>query len=347
MRQVVVGERVAVVDLEPAELAPDQVRIEIAYAGICGSELHPLADPDGYGGDAGDGYAWLPSGREEPPGDLAFGHEYSGVVREVGPAVDSVSLGDSVVCLPRWPCTRCRQCRTGDLSRCELFTIPRRGAWADEIVVPGRVVFKVPAAVSLTEAALCEPLSCALRGVDRAGAPAGHTALVIGAGPIGLLTAALAVRSGARKVLVSEPHGRRREIARRLGAVPIDPRSESLGERVGAETDGLGADVVYEAVGRPETVGEAVGLGAPGGKIVVLGVAPPAAMAAISPYRLFARELTLMGAFGPEIGFGRAVGLLPALDLRSIITHVLPLEEVEDAIAIAASGDCGKVLLAP
>lgn len=346
-RQVAVTDTIAVLDVEPAELAADQVRIAVAYSGICGSELHPLTDPAAYTGGPGPGYAWLRSGRHDPEGDLTFGHEYSGVVREVGGAVRSVSVGDPVVCLPRWPCGECGPCRAGNVSWCQLFTIPRRGAWADEIVVPARAVFVLPPDVPLSEAALCEPLSCALRGVDRARRAAGHTALVVGGGPIGLLTATLAARAGAHKVLVSEPRARRREIAEQLGAVPIDPRTESLTDRVDVETGGRGADVIYEAVGDPQTVAEAMSLAARGGTIVVLGVAPPGASAPIEPYRIFDRELTLTGAFGPEIGFGRATELLPALDLKPIITHVFALDDVAEAVRVAASGECGKVMLAP
>jgi (R,R)-butanediol dehydrogenase / meso-butanediol dehydrogenase / diacetyl reductase len=347
MRQVFVAHHISVIDVAPALLEPDQVRIEVAYTGICGSELHQLKNPDSYGGDGCLTYRWMPSGQDDPEGDAGFGHEYSGVVREIGAQVDSVAVGDPVVCLPRWPCTRCRQCRAGRLIYCEHFTIPRRGAWADEVVVPARVVFPVPPGVSLREAALCEPLACALRGIDRGRASPGHSALVIGGGPIGLLTAALALRSGAQTVLLSEPHKRRREIAGRLGALPVNPRDEAIGERVDAETGGLGVDVVYEAVGHPETVSEAVGLVARGGTIVVLGVTPPAATAAIRPWLLFDRELTLTGAFGPEAGFQRALALLSLVDSQPVITHVLALDEVQQAVEIAASGDCGKVLLAP
>jgi 2-desacetyl-2-hydroxyethyl bacteriochlorophyllide A dehydrogenase len=347
MRQVVVADGMSVLDLVPATVAPDQIRIAIAYSGICGSELHPLLEPESYGGDGGDRYRFLPSGQHDPPGDAAFGHEYSGVVSEVGDEIDDLAVGDAVVCFPRWPCERCHHCRAGQTIYCDQFTIPRRGAWADEVVVPARVAFPLPSGVDLRKAALCEPLACALRGIDRASAAAGHAALVIGGGPIGLLTTALARHTGASKVIVSEPHERRRMIAAELGAITVDPAAEVLAERVAAETDGRGVDVVYEAVGRAELIEKAVELAARGGTIVVLGVAPPAAVAAVRPWRLFDKELTLTGAFGPEAGFSRAIALLPRLDLASVITHVVALEDVRQAIEIAASGDCGKVLLAP
>lgn len=333
VRQVVVGEGISIERLAPQELAAAEIRISVAYSGICGSELRPILDGAAYGG----GHAR----------DTTFGHEFSGIVAEVGEDVDAVAPGDPVVCFPRWPCGECRQCRSGRLIYCERIAFAPRGAWADEIVVPARVVFRVPDGVSLRVAALCEPLACALRGLDRAAAPVGHTALVVGAGPIGLLAATLALRSGARAVLVSEPHPRRRALAAGLGAVPVDPTREHLSERVAAVTDGLGMDVIYEAVGRPGALAEAVELAAPGGAVVVLGVAPHAATSPIRPYRLFEREVTVTGAFGPEAAFERALGLLATLELEPLITHVLSLDDVRRAVDIAASGDCGKVLLAP
>lgn len=332
--------RSRVLDVEPLPLASDDVRIAIAYAGICGSELHAIRDAHPYiDGDA--------------DGALTFGHEYSGTVVEVGAAVEAVAVGQDVTCLPRIACLRCERCRAGRSDSCERFSqpprfgLPRRGAWAEQIVVPERVVVPLPPGLPLREAALCEPTACALRGIDQAHAPAGCTALVIGGGPIGLLAAALAVAGGARSVHLSEPHPARRGIAARLGAIPLDLGAAPLAEAAEEATGGRGFDVVYEAVGHPETVREATEVAAQNGTVVVLGVAPPEAAAGIRPYRIFERELTIVGAYGPEKAFHRALAWLPRLNLSAIVSHVLPLEQVGDALALALAGDGGKVLLAP
>ncbi|MGN6189937.1 MAG: zinc-dependent alcohol dehydrogenase [Conexibacter sp.] len=323
---------VSVGEAEPLPLRADDVRIAIAYAGICGSDLHLIHAADAYGPLA-------------PEQAGRFGHEYSGVVQEVGSEVGTVAVGDRVTCAPRWPCLHCAMCRRGDTTRCLDLRRPERGAWAEQIVVPERIVFRLPEDVELRTAALCEPLACALRGVDRVTTPSGHVALVIGGGPIGLLTAALAARTGAREVLLSEPHPTRRALARRLGAHGLDPRDGDLAAAVAERTDGLGPDVVYESVGRAETVAEGIELAAPGGTVVVLGVAPPEAVAAVRPWRLFERELAVVAAWGLETTFRRALDWLSVLDLEPLVTHVLPLEEAGQAIDVAASGDCGKVML--
>lgn len=333
MRQVLVRGRddVAVVEVDPAPLAASGVRIDVAYAGICGSELHSIHDPGRYGAIRPDG----------------FGHEYSGVVREVGADVRGVAPGQRVTCVPRLPCMRCAACRDGRLVNCRDHVRPAQGAWAEEVVVDERFVRALPPGLGLREAALCEPLSCALRGVDRGGAAPGHVALVIGGGPIGLLTAAVALHAGAHAVLVSEPRAARRALAERLGASVVDPTTESLADAVAQATAGQGVAVAYEAVGRADSIVEAVELTAVGGTIVVLGLAPAEAVAPIRPERLFEKELTIAAAWAHETTFERALAWLPRLDLGALVTHELGLDRVAEAIEISSAGDCGKVMLVP
>jgi L-iditol 2-dehydrogenase len=327
---------IEIVDVDPSPLASDEVRIRIAFAGICGSDLHALRDGD----PAADPLA-------------TFGHEYSGTVIEIGSAVADVAPGQRVTCLPRIACLRCPACHSGRPYTCEgfwqppRFGLPPRGAWADEIVVPARVVFALPADLPLRSAALCEPLACALRAVDRAYAQPGHLAVVIGGGPIGQLTAVLALRAGARRVILSDPQPTRRDLARQLGSIPVDPEAEPLAAVVANETLGRGADVVYEAVGSGETVREATELAGQDGTIVVVGVAPSSSSAQIRPLRILQHELTIVGACAPERTFSRALVWLPTIALDALVTHTLPLEEAPRAVAIAAGAECGKVLLAP
>ncbi len=324
---------VELAEVEPQPLGRGDVRVAIAYAGICGSDLHLLHEPHRFGLDAGDAGG--------------FGHEHSGVVSEVGADVRELAVGQPVACVPKLPCLACHACRLGRITNCEGLLASTRGSWADELVLDARAAFPLPDGVSLRAAALCEPLSCALRGVDRAQAPPGHVALVIGGGPIGLMTVALARHAGAREVLVAEPRVERRRLAQELGATAIDPAADDLAEAVLAATDGHGVEVAYEAAGRPASLTDAVELAAHGGTVVVLGVVPPDASAAIRPWRLFERELTIVGAWGQQTTFQRALDWLPQLDLERIVTHELPLDRAADALAIAAAGECGKVMLVP
>lgn len=312
-------------------LEPDEIRLLVAFAGICGSDLHAAQ-------------------QLQRPGEgrtVVFGHEYSGIVLETGAAVRMATPGQRVVGKPRIPCLRCRYCREDRIWDCERLIRPSVGAWAETLVIPERFVVPVSDKVSLREAALVEPISCCLRAIDRAARPAGHTALVIGGGPIGLITAALARALGATDVLVSEPSPFRRELAQRLGFEAADPSSIDLEPVAAARTGGRGFDAVYEAVGSARTVETAIACAGRGSTIVILGVAPPLDAASVRPFDFFQKELTLVGAWANETTFTRALALLPKLQLAPLITNEISLDNGASAIELARSGDCGKVLIAP
>ena len=312
-------------------LTASEIRVRVAYVGICGSELHAIEEAvrDGGGGSG------------------VLGHEYSGVIEEIGTDVRDVGVGDRVVCKPRLPCMRCYPCAAGRIWDCDDLRRPALGAWAQTIVVDAQFAVRVPSDVSLRQAALAEPLSCCLRAVDIAQMTSGHKALVIGGGPIGLLVGLLERHAGADDVLVAEKNRYRRELATRLGLTALDPEAEELSEIVTTRSRGRGFDVIYEAVGSARTVELAVACARRGTHIVVLGVAPREDIARIKPFDLFAKELKIAGAWAIETSFLRAVGLLRTIGAENIITHEFPLNRGRDAIELAGSGNCGKVLLRP
>lgn len=333
MRSAVLRHRkVQIERLEQLTLGPTDVRIAVAFVGICGSELHPINEPEAYDFDV-----------TQP---VVFGHEYTGVISEVGSAVRELSPGTRVTCFPRIPCLRCHACRTGDIIHCSSFIRAERGAWADEIVVDERFVVPLSPGTSLREMALSEPLAGALRGIDLAAAFAGHDAAVFGAGPIGYLTAVLAARSGARRVFVSEPSAYRRRLVSSLdNIILVDPSDVDPVEAILDATDGRGVDVAYEAAGRAEVVEACIRAMAPAGRVVVLGVAAPSAVAAIRPRDLFNREICIFAAWGVENTFLRSVQWVPDLHLKSFITHEFELERIAEAVTLASSAECGKVML--
>jgi 2-desacetyl-2-hydroxyethyl bacteriochlorophyllide A dehydrogenase len=197
-------------------------------------------------------------------------------------------------------------------------------------------------------AAMTEPLGCAVRAVERARIRSADRVCVIGAGPIGLMIMKVAQATGARTVIVSEPSAYRREMARRLGAdVVVDPRSENLAETVRGLTDGLGADVVFEAVGLPPTIEQAFAIAAPGGTVAIVGVTDLTAQATFLPQEVFWKELTIIGSREYTHGTDRALRWLSRLDLDPLITHQFPLSDVHAAIDLAIRGQAGKVLLKP
>jgi 2-desacetyl-2-hydroxyethyl bacteriochlorophyllide A dehydrogenase len=321
------------IEQAPDHLEPDEVRIEVACSGICGTELHL------YGGMI----FGAPASRPQ-----ALGHEYAGRVIEVGSRVRGLAIGDRVTSIPGGPCHRCRLCRLGRLSMCPHRVTGRRGAWAPELVVPAEIVWQLPANVSDRLGALTEPLACAVRAVERAGLHNGDRVCIIGAGPIGLLIQVVAQASGAQTTIVSEPSAFRRGLAEQLGASRlVDPLAEEVVGVVHTLTDGLGADVVFEAVGHPATVEQAIAAAAPGGTVVIAGVADRDARATINPQEIFFKELTLRGTKGVVHGVDRALRWLQTLDLEPLITHTYPLTQAPVAVETALAGAAGKVLLIP
>jgi threonine 3-dehydrogenase len=277
-----------------------------------------------------------------------MGHEYAGRVSEVGSQVTTLAVGDRVTSIPGGPCYRCSLCRLGRPSMCPNRVTGRRGAWAPSLVVPAELCWRLPDAVPDALATLTEPLACAVRAVDRAELRSADRVAVIGAGPIGLLIMTVAQASGARTVVVSEPSAYRRDLAARLGADRVvDPHAEDPVAVVLSLTDGLGADVVFEAVGLPATIEQAIAAAAPGGTVVIAGVADKDARASFYPQEIFFKELTLRGTKGVTHGVDRALRWLSALDLSPLITHTFPLADYQPAVDLALAGQAGKVLLSP
>jgi threonine 3-dehydrogenase len=214
--------------------------------------------------------------------------------------------------------------------------MPVENCWRLPDIVPDRL------------GVLTEPLACAVRAVDRAELRSGERVVIIGGGPIGLLLLSLARASGAQTTLVSEPSAYRRDLAARLGADRVlDPTQEDLVAVVHALTDDLGAEVVFEAVGQPATIEQAIACAAPGGTVVIVGVADRAAQASFNPQELFFKELTIRGTKGIAYAVDRAIRWLSRLDLEPLLTHKFPLAEVQAAVDLSLRGEAGKVLLYP
>jgi L-iditol 2-dehydrogenase len=253
-----------------------------------------------------------------------------------------------VALIPGAACRTCPQCRNGRPSVCSRRLGARGGMWSSFVVAASAVVYHLPDDVSDQTGALAEPLGCAVRAIDRANLRSGDRVCILGGGPIGLMLLALARASGASVVVVSEPRPFRRALARQLGADrAVDPTSENLVEAVREVSDGLGADVVFEAVGSPRTLEQALTVVASGGTIMLVGVADRPERASISPEELFAREITIRASKETADTGQRVINWLGRLDLAPLITHVLPLESVEEALRVAGHGDSGKVLLQP
>ncbi len=287
-----------------------------------------------------------------PKVPTVFGHELAGTVAAVGAGIDRFSTGDRVVAANSAPCDECRSCVAGRSNLCEdlLFV---NGAYGEFIALPPRLVAKnvVPLAPSLpaARAAFAEPLACALGGVERARVESGQTVVVFGHGPLGCLLAMVAAARKARVLLVGKA-GWRLERVRSLGIGEcLDATgTDNIVAEIRAGTAAHGADVAFDATGRPEVWEQAIDATGRGGSVVFFGGCAPGTSIRLDTRRMHYEALTLLGAFHhtPEL-IRRAVELLEsgALVPDGLITHRMPLEAVSDALELMAKGHALKVLI--
>jgi L-iditol 2-dehydrogenase len=322
------GARFTVDEVPDPAPGPGQALVAVQAAGICGTDVHATQGL----------FPWTPP--------LVLGHEYTGVVEAVGRGVSRRLAGRAVACEPSYGCGRCPECKEERVSQCPRCT--RVGGFAERVVLPVSCLHALPRGLDPVTAALTEPASCCLAGLEQFAMPRGATVVVIGGGIMGLLTMVLARRRGARRLVLSDPLEERRATARRLGAsVVVDPTRESLRERVLALTDGRGAHVVCEAVGKPELVAEALALVRPMGVLQLVGVNPKGSRLPLDLYDLHHREITVHGAYGRGRSFRRALALMPALRVKSLVTARFPLAQIEAAFAHATAGRGVKTVVTP
>jgi len=321
-------------DLPP--VGPHDALIRNKVCGICGTDVHI------YHGGKG-------STDVTPP--VILGHEYSGVVVEVGSAVTNIAPGDHVTIDPNMYCGTCRHCRAGRKQMCESMQavgVNQDGGFAEYSVVPASQCLTVSPELDFESAAMSEPLACCIHGIDRANIRPGSNVCVIGGGPIGLLMVQLAKLSGAAQVVLSEPVAMRREIGLSLGADhavdPIAaPLSQQLQEILGAE----GADVVIECVGKTIATAQAFEAAGKGATILLFSVPDPDAVYGMQLYDAFKKELTVVTSFVNPDTQSRAVALLNsgAVKVAPLISHRYPLEKLEEAIHKQMANDSIKVVV--
>jgi len=317
------------VDEVPEPVAkPGWVVVDVQAAGICGTDIHATQGL----------FPWTPP--------LVMGHEYTGVVREVGRGVSKGLVGKTVGCEPSYGCGACAECASGRISQCPGAT--RVGGFAERVALPATCVHPLPKGLDPFTAALTEPAACCLSGLEQFRMPDAATVVVIGGGIMGLLTMAIAKHRGAKRLVLSDPIEERRAIAKKLGAhVTIDPTRESVRERVMALTRNRGADVVCEAVGKPELVAEALALTKPTGHLQLVGVNPKGSQLPIDLFDVHFREITIGGAFGRGTAYRRALKLMPTLGVKRLVTARFPLAKIGDAFAHATAGRGAKTVITP
>lgn len=328
------------VDIEAPKIGLDEVLIEVKAGALCGTDIHF--------------YHWdAAASNFTVRFPLILGHEYAGDVVEVGPEVRGISAGDRVAVETHIPCGRCYQCALGQGHNCQdmgLIGINYPGAFARYAKAPAKVAFALPAAVSYEEGALFEPAGVAMRGIDEAGIRPGDLVVVVGCGPIGLVAIQLASAVGASQVVGIDVNRFRLDLARKLGAVVMDPTGQDVVERV-REIAGRkgGADVVLEVSGAPAVFDYLFDLIRLEGRLVTIGH-PSDGIGLHVARQINLRGVAWKGIFGRRIWetWEHLAALVAArrIDLGRVITHRFPLDAFQPAFA-QVRGEAGKILFIP
>ncbi|MCE3267562.1 MAG: alcohol dehydrogenase [Solirubrobacterales bacterium] len=314
---------------------PGEVEIEVAFCGICGSDLHMLPSP------------------AIPPGTI-MGHEFSGRIASVGEGVEDWSPGDRVSVIPGKPCGECPNCLADREHLCGEAVMRghglggRPGAYAERIVVHSDCLFGLPDGVPDEHGALVEPLAVGVHAAELAGLGPEDPAVVLGAGPIGVMCALALRASGVKRVVVVEPGDHRRERIGGLGFTAV--ALEGVHDAVIAAFDGELPVAVLEGAGHPDALGLALELVAPAGIVVAAGVLEEPVP--INQVLLIIKEARIQGAFAyRREDFERSIELLESgrIPAAELITEVAPLaraQEMFDELRRPGTEQL-KVLLAP
>ncbi|MEM2909998.1 MAG: zinc-binding dehydrogenase [Nitrososphaerota archaeon] len=332
---------VKVVERDKPEPGQGEVVVKNVVALSCGTDLkmfmrgHPKAKPP-----------------------VVMGHEFSGVVESIGDGVNLVKHGDRVVAVNSAPCGHCVYCKLGNPNLCEnldesILGFGIDGAYAEYVKLPQRVasfnLYKIKDGVEYLEAAMLEPLSCVVRAHRLVHIDVGDAVAVIGSGPIGLFHIMLSGLRGAGKVVAIDVVEERLDFAARLGAdITINASKEDAVQRVKDLTDGLGADVVVEAVGRTDTWERSLNLARKGGSVILFGGCPSGTSANFDTYKVHYGELTVVGSFHhtPQDVI-RALRLIESkkLRLRDLVTGEVKLDNILDVFHRLKEGKDIKIAI--
>jgi len=321
-------------EVEEPALKPQWVLVEVRAAGICGTDI-PIFE-----------------GIRHVPTPLIPGHEISGVVAGKGEGVDQLEVGDRVAIDLVISCGDCSHCRRGDDSLCDRIQevgIDLHGGFAQYVAVPARNAFRLPEGLSFLDGASIDPIASAYHGVRQAFISAKDTVAIVGPGPIGLYALQLVRAEGARRTVVVGTHRSRLEVARRLGAdAVVDLSQEDPVEGVLRANEGRLADIVIEATGNPDAVETACQIASKKGKIVLTGIFHEEAR--VHPRHIVRKELRIRGSFCyTREDFATCIQLVADGRVRTapVITHVLPLKEMEKGLQLIKSREAIKVILEP
>lgn len=322
---------------EMPKVGPKDVLIQVKACGVCGTDVHI------YEGDKG-------AAEVTPP--TILGHEFSGVIAEVGSEVTNYKAGDRVCIDPNCYCGACEPCRNGVVHYCEHmigYGTTVNGGFAEYCAVNERQVYKLGDNTSFEQGAMTEPVACCLHGMDMCEIRPGHQVVVIGGGMIGLLMLQLSRLAGAAKVALLEPVESKREVGKKLGAdICIDPIHEDVKARL-KEVGMTWVNTVIECVGRPSTIEQAIDIAGNKAVVMMFGLTKPDETISVKPFEIFRKELVLKASYINPYTQKRALDLIDSgrLDVSSMVYEVADLDELADILSRPELRAKGKYIISP
>jgi threonine 3-dehydrogenase len=322
-------------EVEIPTVGPNDVRIRVKRTAICGTDMHI--------------FNWDPWAQKTIPVPMTVGHEYCGVIVEVGSEVSGLAIGDRVSGEGHITCGYCRNCRAGRRHLCRNTVgvgVNRPGCFAEYVVIPAVNAFKLPDAIDDEIAAILDPLGNAVH-TALAFDVVGEDVLITGAGPIGIMAAAIVRFVGARHVVITDVNDYRLSIAKQMGAtLAINVTRESLDSAMQQLGMREGFDVGLEMSGNASALRDMLRTMHHGGSIAMLGI--PATEVAIDWNEVILKGLTLKGIYGREMfetWYKMAALLQSGLNVRPVITHRVPYTDYQYAFDIMGKGESGKVVM--
>ena len=323
------SKKLVIEDVPEPTIDDNEVLIKIKYCGICGSDLHIYLEG-------------LP---------LGLGHEFSGDIVKTGPDVERWEIGDRVTVKLQNPCGECYWCRREETGLCDTMyqrsTGSRVTGFATFTKANHHNLYRLDD-MSYEEGAMVEPTTIALHAVNLSGMKSGDSIAVLGLGPIGQLVARLSRAVGVKTIIATELSPSRRELAKNVVDEVIDPTMVDPVDRVFELTNRLGADIVFECAGVIETTQDSIAVAKKGGTIVIPGMCFESVETSIIDIVL--KGLTIKGSMTYNEGeFSAAYELIKKkkIDVESVITSIMPLDDINEAFTKAFRGEGGKILIAP
>jgi 2-desacetyl-2-hydroxyethyl bacteriochlorophyllide A dehydrogenase len=318
---------VEVTTVDDPTCGPREVVVDVAACGLCGTDLHIL------------------QGEFAPTLPVVPGHEFAGTIVEIGSQVNELKVGDRVAVDPSLYCHECRMCRSGKNNLCERWAaigVTTAGGAAEFAKAPVANCVKLPDHVRTEDAALIEPLSCAVRGYDVLRSQMASRVLIYGSGTMGLMMLQLGKLTGASSIEVVDLNAERLETARQLGVSAVAATADELDRP-------QGWDVVIDATGNEKAIQDGIGRVAKGGTFLQFGVSDYSARVTIEPYKIYNQEITITGSMAVLHSFERAADLFATgvLDPEIFISDRVPLTDYAGALDQFKAGKGRKIQVLP